>query len=125
MLKVTHEGLELLEDHFNCETVAFGDQIFILTHICGPLHRCLGKIKSALASAHAACKEAKLKYFQLGSVTRFKTCMQCHLMFMFVKTLTMHCHQDEICNADLKTMINFATSHWCASEKEKMKNVTH
>ena len=93
--------------------------MFILTCICGPAHRCLGNIKSAMTTAKAACKEDNSKHFQLGSVARFKTHMRCHLMFMFVKTFTMHHHEDEINNAVLKTMINFATSHWCKSEKAK------
>ena len=69
VLAVTHDGLDLLEDYFNFETVEFADPMFILTHICVPVDRCLERIKTAMNIAQENCKnEANRTPFQKGTI---------------------------------------------------------
>ena len=69
VLAVTHDGLDLLEEHFNFETVEFADPMFILTCICGPVHKCLEKIKTATNCIQRVCKEeGNRKPFQKGTI---------------------------------------------------------
>ena len=100
VLAVTHDGLDILEEHFNFETVEFVDPMFMLTCICGPVHKCLAKMTSATNDAQLACKEENWKRFQKGIIAQFKAHMQCHFVFMFMKTLVKHHHEDSTTNAD-------------------------
>ena len=57
VLAVTHDGLDLLEEHFNFETVEFVDPMFMLTCIYGPVHKCLAKMATAMNDAQTVCQE--------------------------------------------------------------------